>query len=179
MPITCSHCHGNFAESDLISWGEGFVCNACKPGAIQKLKEGGIPSRNIFAFGRMTCPYCDESFLPPIKQWILIPFKRNRPGNLIYRPFFDYSCPVCKLNSRCHYSKRSYIILNSLMVLGMLPGTLYLVSDSIGDLKHILISLFLMLLFAPLTTFVLPYWDESWQILHPIDVTTEGKDRES
>jgi len=41
--VTCDECGGSFSRSDVIRMAEGFYCAACKPLALQRLKEGVHP----------------------------------------------------------------------------------------------------------------------------------------
>lgn len=43
--IVCSECGRSFAADEVIRLGSGFVCAACKPAAMQKLREG-VASQN-------------------------------------------------------------------------------------------------------------------------------------
>ena len=38
--VTCDECGGSFSRCDVIRMAEGFYCAACKPLALQRLKEG-------------------------------------------------------------------------------------------------------------------------------------------
>jgi hypothetical protein len=40
VPVTCDGCGGSFSRNDVIPMAEGFYCAACKPLALQRLKEG-------------------------------------------------------------------------------------------------------------------------------------------
>jgi uncharacterized RDD family membrane protein YckC len=38
--VVCAHCHGVFPRENTIQYGTSYVCAACKPAFIQKLREG-------------------------------------------------------------------------------------------------------------------------------------------
>jgi uncharacterized RDD family membrane protein YckC len=42
--IRCSECGNPFLEDEMIRYGNAYVCAACKPAFVQKLKEGVIPA---------------------------------------------------------------------------------------------------------------------------------------
>src|SRR5690349_18935663 len=42
--VTCAHCGGSFARSEIISLGGRPYCASCKPVALQQLREGVVPA---------------------------------------------------------------------------------------------------------------------------------------
>lgn len=41
--VACAECQGSFKFDELIRLGDRFICEECKPLAVQQLQQGGIP----------------------------------------------------------------------------------------------------------------------------------------
>jgi uncharacterized RDD family membrane protein YckC len=49
--VTCANCGQQFSMNDVVYLGNGYVCAACKPAYMQRMREGGAGATGPRAFG--------------------------------------------------------------------------------------------------------------------------------
>lgn len=67
--MSCMECGHAFAQTDMIRYGDGWICATCKPAFIQKLKEGLRPGERLHYAGfwiRFGAKFIDSILLSAI-----------------------------------------------------------------------------------------------------------------
>ena len=64
--VICAECGKNFSMENTIQYGSAWVCAACKPIFLQKLREGAAPGAS--PFGQPGAPFDPDAFLAAVRE---------------------------------------------------------------------------------------------------------------
>src|SRR6266852_370474 len=126
--VTCTECRKSFNRNDAINVGGAWVCAACKPVFVQRMKEGAAPASGGMGYGNL--PADSEEMLKLIQQrgfTLDVGSCFNRSWELLKRNFW-LVVGATFLSSLIQQAPQLIPILGifvSLALYGILAGGLY------------------------------------------------------